>query len=76
MALADNVRMFTGITPNNYDANVMLEAATRADLTDVIIMGWDKDGDLFFSASMGDGPECLWLIEKAKAALLSVGESE
>lgn len=74
MALAENVSLFTGISPNNYDANVMLEAAARADLDHVVILGWDKEGELFFSASMGDGPECLWLIEKAKAALLQAGE--
>lgn len=74
MALPDNVKMFTGTTPNDYDANIMLEAATRADLDSVIIIGWDKDGDMFFSSSMGDGPECLWLMEKAKAELLKAGE--
>lgn len=74
MALADNVRMFTGTTPNDFDANIMLEAATSANLESVIIIGWDKDGDMFFSSSMGDGPECLWLIKKAEKALLEAGE--
>lgn len=74
MALADNIALFPGVSPNDYDANLMLEAATRADLENVVILGWDKDGEMFFSSSMGDGPECLWLIEKAKAALLRVGE--
>lgn len=74
MALADNISIFPGVTPNKYDPNITLEAATRAELTEVIVIGWDADGDLFFSASNGDGPECLWLIEKAKAALLVAGE--
>lgn len=76
MALADNISIFPGITPNKYDANITLEAATRADLDEVIVLGWDKDGELFFSASNGNGPECLWLIEKAKLALLNVGDEE
>ena len=75
MALPDNVALFTGISPNEYDANIMLEAAVRQDLENVIIIGWDKDGEMFFSSSMGDGPECLWLIEKAKMALLTAGET-
>ncbi len=74
MALADNVRMFPGISPNNYDASLMLQAADRADLSSVVIIGWDDNGDLFFSSNVGSGPECLWLIEKAKKALLEVGE--
>ena len=75
MALAENVAMFPGISPNDYDAKLMLEAASRADLDSVIIIGWDKDGEMFFSSSMASGHECLWLIEKAKTALLMAGES-
>lgn len=76
MALADNVALFPGISPNDYEPNIMLEAATRAELESVIIIGWDKDGELFFSSSIADGPECLWLLEKAKASLLTAGETE
>lgn len=72
--LGENVTFFPGISPNSYEPNVMLAGAMRAKLTDVVIMGWDEDGEQFFSASNADGPECLWLIEKAKAALLSAGE--
>jgi hypothetical protein len=75
MSLADNISIFPGVTPNRYDPKITLEAAARADLQDVIVIGWDGEGELFFSASNGDGPECLWLIEKAKAALLCAGES-
>ena len=70
MALADNIKLFTGITAEPFEPNIMLEAATRAELTDVVIIGWDKNGDLYFLASNGNGPECLWLIEQAKKALL------
>lgn len=74
MTLAENVVLFPGISPKKYDANIMLEAATRADLESVIIVGWDQDGEMFFSSSVGDGPECLWLLEKAKSALLEAGD--
>lgn len=70
MALADNIKLFTGITAERFEPNIMLEHATRAELTDVVIIGWDKDGDLYFLASNGNGPECLWLIEQAKKSLL------
>ena len=73
MALADNVSIFPGITNKDFDADVMLEAASGQGLDSVIVIGWDKDGDLFFSSSMSDGPEALWLLEKAKAALLAAG---
>lgn len=74
MALAENVIMFHGVTPNDYDAKVVLEACARRDVKDVVVIGWDADGDFLFTSSMGSGPECLWLLEKAKAALLKAGE--
>lgn len=74
MALADNVRMFPGISPNDYDANLMLEAAARRNLKSVIILGYGEDGELFFSSSLAAGPKCLWMLEKIKARLLDIGE--
>ena len=72
--LGANVQLFPGVSPNSYDPNVMLAAAMRGSLTEVVIVGWDADGDLFFSSSVADGADCLWLLEKAKLALLKVGE--
>lgn len=71
MALADNVRIFPGQTEEPFDATMLLEAAAREKLTDVVILGWDENGELFFSASAADGPEILWLIEKAKLLILA-----
>lgn len=38
----------------------------------VVLMGWDKDGELYFASTFADGGEVLWLLEKCKQALLSV----
>lgn len=74
MALADNVSMFPGISPLDYDPKIILEVSARQDLTEVVVIGWHENGDMYFTSSMADGPECLWLIEKAKLALLNVGD--
>lgn len=39
-------------------------------LESVVIMGWDKDGELYFASSKADGGDILWLMEKAKKLLL------
>lgn len=45
-----------------------------ADLETVIIIGWTKAGLFWTDASVKDGGDALWLIEKAKAKILeSVG---
>lgn len=74
MPLADNVQIFPGITNQDFTADVMLEAATGQGLQSAVIVGWDAEGELFFSSSVSGGPEVLWLLEKAKAALLAAGE--
>ena len=35
----------------------------------VVIMGWDKNGELYFASSFADDGEVMWLLEKCKQAL-------
>lgn len=41
-------------------------------LDGVVLVGWDKQGEFYFSSSYASGPEALWLLEKAKTELLAV----
>lgn len=43
-----------------------LHDAIDADLADVLICGYDKDGDLFVRSSKLSRSDALWLLEKAK----------
>lgn len=38
----------------------------------VVVIGWDENGELSFTSTFADGGEVLWLLEKAKQALLEV----
>lgn len=49
----------------------LLEAAI-GKVDDVLILGYDKDGELYFASSKADGGACLWLMELAKKQLLDV----
>jgi hypothetical protein len=64
---------FTGITKHKLDPDRVLSQAL-GKLGTVIVIGYDTDGDLFFASSDPDGPECLWLLEKTKKALLDITE--
>lgn len=48
----------------------IIRKAGEANLETVVIVGWDADGELYFAGSVADGGEVLWLLEKAKRALL------
>jgi hypothetical protein len=47
---------------------ILRGAADKLD--DVVIIGWDKQGKLYFASSEPDGGDVLWLLETAKKALL------
>lgn len=68
-----NVSIFPGITPLPFDADVILDAA-KGCMSSVVIIGETEDGEEFFSSSLGDGPEILWMLERAKLKLLRVVE--
>lgn len=67
------LRLFPGITTLDHDPSIMLELAKKAELTEVVILGYDKDGKFFFSASKAAGPDVLWLLELAKVELIDLG---
>lgn len=68
----DNVKIFPNYTEKSLDPDIMLRKAIGCTNV-VVIVGWDKEGELFFSSSEPAGPEVLWLLEKAKQALLEIG---
>tara|TARA_Y100000310_G_scaffold67277_1_gene62575 strand:- start:20003 stop:20230 length:228 start_codon:yes stop_codon:yes gene_type:complete len=70
----DNVVPLGNITRLDLPVDRVLDAAKeRLDGEGgVIVLGWDKDGEVYFSGSMADGGVALWLLEKAKKALLEI----
>jgi hypothetical protein len=61
------------ITTQSYDPDTLLEAA-KEKLSSVIIIGYDKDGEEFFSSSVSDGADVVWLLEMTKLNLLSISK--
>lgn len=66
-----NVKIFTGVTPLPFDADVILDSA-KGKLKSVIIIGECEDGEEFFSSSISDGPETIWALERAKYKLMKL----
>lgn len=67
------LRLFPGIVTKDHEADVMLQLA-RGELKDVVILGYDHGGELFFSSNIADGGTVMWMLEKAKKMLLEIGE--
>ena len=76
--MAEVVKFYPQNAAENPD-NVLEQAI--GSYGDVLILGWDKDGNLDARASLGlkSGSEVLWLLEKFKTNLLNgvyAGEAE
>lgn len=70
----DNVIPLGCLTKLDLPVDRVLEAA-KDKLEGVVLLGYDKDGMTYFSSTYADGGEVLWLLEQAKRALLSAGDS-
>ncbi len=67
---------FNGITRLDLPVDRIIARATEAGLTDVVILGFDKDGEFYSAASMADGGAMLWLLELARHRLIKIGSGE
>lgn len=59
------------VTKLDIPVDRVLDSA-KDNLNSVVLMGYDKEGELYFASTMADGGEVLWLIEQLKLQLLSV----
>ena len=69
MELVTNVVTLPVITTLDLDAERVLEGAINSTLQSCIVLGYDADGEFYFSSTMADGGEILWLLEMAKLNL-------
>lgn len=65
---------FHGETRLDIAPEKVLSAAIEAELESVIVIGRDKDGNLYLAASGGDVFETNWLLDIAKQEILKMGE--
>lgn len=68
--MADVVR-FPGITKLDLDPDDVLTKAL-GQMEQVVICGFDKDGNQYFASSVSDGGTSLWHLERAKWALMKI----
>jgi hypothetical protein len=45
---------------------------TKGQLKHFVIVGYDKDDEFFFSSTMADGGDVMWMLELAKVKLFKI----
>lgn len=54
-------------------AQAAIDEAKERNPQQVIIMGYDEDGDWFYDSNIADGPATMWLLQMAAHKLLIAG---
>lgn len=68
----DNIVDFPGPTICDIPVTkILTEASKKEDLEDVIVIGRQTNGDLYFASTTGDLPYLNWLTDKFKYELLA-----
>ena len=70
-----NVVDSPGISTLDMQPERILEKALNAKLTDVVVIGYDREGNEWFASSIADGAEVLWLLERLKLQLLRLADT-
>jgi len=65
---------FGGISRLDIPAERVLQAAIAAGMSEVVICGFDSDGQEYFASSQADGGDVLWHLERAKIKLLRLAD--
>lgn len=68
----ENVIELNVMTTETIDPQKVLMGAINERLDNVVVLGFDQDGDFFFATSHADGGNALWLMELAKTRLMGL----
>lgn len=66
----DNLIYLPVVTTLDMKAERVLDNAVH--LEDVVVIGYDKEGEFYFASNKASGPEVLWLLKQAERLLLEV----
>jgi len=67
---------FDGITRLDLPTDRILAKAMDECLVDVVIIGHTAGGEEYFASSKADGGSVLWMMERAKMALLNIADRD
>ena len=70
MDMPKNIIELGGITTLPIDPDKILRKAI-GEMSSVVVIGYDKEGEYYYASSQADGADILWLLEATKLALFN-----
>lgn len=52
----------------------VLQGAQEANLDDVVVLGLDARGGVYFASTYGAAPDTLWLLERCRKRLIEMSD--
>lgn len=74
MKLPENVIELSVVTAVDIPIDRILRRAGEANLSQVLVLGYEQDGELYTAASFASGPEMLWMLRMAEKRLIEIGD--
>lgn len=75
MPRSNKVEYLPIVTRLDINPDQVIESALGR-LKDVVIVGYDKDGQEYFASSIADGGTANWLLDRCKLQLLNMTEDD
>ena len=72
--MSTNITPISGETKLDIEADKVIVGSLEAGLTDVLVLGYRPDDSLYIAMSQADAAHAVWLLEKAKQAILESTE--
>ena len=66
---SEKVIAFPGLSKLDQNVDLILREAI-GELNEVVVTGYDKEGELYFASSKSDGAAVVWLLERAEHKLM------
>lgn len=73
---ADNVVILPGVTNQDIPPERVLRAALEEELTGVLVIGCDAEGNEYFASSLADGGEITWLLRRTEHKLMRAADMD
>jgi len=71
----NNVEYLDTVTRFDIEPSRILASALESGMSVAVVIGYDNDGQFYFSSSTADGGNALWLMAIAKRKLLNTAEA-
>ena len=72
--MTNNIVELPVITKLDIPSERVLHSAAKHGMDDVVVIGYDNDGEFYFASNKADGGTVIWLLELAKKKLLETEE--